>query len=67
MAVLSPQVRYEGVNGPSSFAIRGPSLTQLGHRADNRTGTDCMPFLTPRRPQSASLKGTSFPLPIHPD
>src|SRR6266851_3306929 len=27
MAVLSPQVRYEGVNGPNSVAVRGPSLT----------------------------------------
>jgi hypothetical protein len=33
MPVLSPQVRYEGMNGPSSVAVRGPSLTQLGHRA----------------------------------
>ena len=30
MAVLSPQVHYEGMNGPSSVAVRGPSLTQLG-------------------------------------
>jgi hypothetical protein len=27
MPVLSPQVRYEGMNGPSSVAVRGPSLT----------------------------------------
>ena len=27
MAVLPPQVRYEEVNGPSSVAVRGPSLT----------------------------------------
>src|SRR5258705_13528178 len=26
-----PQVRYEGMNGPSSDAARGPSLTHLGH------------------------------------
>jgi hypothetical protein len=32
MPVLSPQVRYEGVNGPSSVAVRGPSLTQSGHQ-----------------------------------
>jgi hypothetical protein len=31
MPVLSQQVRYEGVNGPSSVAVRGPSLTQTGH------------------------------------
>jgi len=29
--VLPPQVRYEEVNGRSSLAIRGQSLTQLGH------------------------------------
>jgi hypothetical protein len=28
MPVLSPQVRYEEVNGPSPVAVRGPSLTQ---------------------------------------
>jgi hypothetical protein len=27
MAVLSPQIRYWEVNGPSSVAVRGPSLT----------------------------------------
>jgi hypothetical protein len=27
MPVPSPQVRYEGMNGPSSVAVRGPSLT----------------------------------------
>src|ERR1700739_2924188 len=31
MPVLSPQVRYEGVNGPSSVAVRGPSLTRRRH------------------------------------
>jgi ABC transporter substrate binding protein len=31
MAVLSPQVRYEGMNGPSSVAVRGPSLTHFRH------------------------------------
>jgi hypothetical protein len=31
MAVLSPQVRYEEANGPSSVAVRGPSWTQRGH------------------------------------
>src|ERR1700733_1423161 len=29
--VLSRQVRYEGVNGPSSVAVRGPSSTRGGH------------------------------------
>jgi len=32
MPVLSPQVRYEGMNGPSPVAVRGPRLTQLGRR-----------------------------------
>src|ERR1035441_9601449 len=34
MPVLSPQVCYEGVNGPSSVAVRGPSLTHKRH-SDN--------------------------------
>jgi hypothetical protein len=29
MPVVSPQVGYEGVNGRSSVAVRGPSLTHL--------------------------------------
>jgi hypothetical protein len=33
MPVLSPQVRCEAVNGPSSVAIRGPSLIRNGPRA----------------------------------
>jgi len=30
MPVLSPQVRYEDINGPSSVAVRGQSLTRIG-------------------------------------
>ena len=30
MPALSPQVRHEGVNGPTSVAVRGPSLTPVG-------------------------------------
>jgi hypothetical protein len=33
MPVLSPQVRYEEVNGPSSVAVRGQSLTLNGPQA----------------------------------
>jgi hypothetical protein len=33
MAVPSPQVRYQEVNGPSFIAVRVPSLTQLGPKA----------------------------------
>jgi len=32
MPVPSPQVRYEGMSGPSSVAVRGPSLTRSGLR-----------------------------------
>ena len=32
MPVLASQVRYEEVNGPSSVAVRGESLTQSGRR-----------------------------------
>jgi len=32
MAVASPQVRYEGMNRPSSVAARGPTLTLSGHQ-----------------------------------
>ena len=31
MPMLSPQVGCEGMNGPSSVAVRGPSLTQRRH------------------------------------
>jgi hypothetical protein len=31
MPVLSPQVRYEGLNGPSSVAVSGQRLAQLQH------------------------------------
>jgi hypothetical protein len=43
-AVLSSQVRYEGMNGPSSVALRGPSLTQLYGPA-----VRCKPNLGKRR------------------
>jgi hypothetical protein len=36
MAVLSPQVRYEEVNEPSS--VGGPSLTQIPSRESERNG-----------------------------
>src|ERR1700722_13930240 len=42
MPVLSPQVRYEDINGPSSVAVRGQSLTQLRHSE----GQDRYAFLT---------------------
>ena len=31
MPVPSAQVRYEEINGPSSVAVQGQSLTQRGH------------------------------------
>src|ERR1700722_7129531 len=38
MPVPSPQVRYEAMNGPSSVAVRGQSLTHLGHSAKSNIG-----------------------------
>jgi hypothetical protein len=46
MPVPSPQVRYEEVNGPSSVAVRGPSLTHLRHWGTRRLRVHCTPART---------------------
>src|SRR6202035_6184270 len=40
VAVLSPRVRYEEVNGPGSVAVRGPRLTQSGRCRKRRSVDD---------------------------
>ena len=56
MAVLSPQVRYEEVNGPSSVAVRGPSLTQIGRRPADRVTPVVCHFSLAAQSQSARLQ-----------
>jgi hypothetical protein len=45
MPVLSPQVRYEGLNGPSPVAVQRLSLTET----DKAAGRKKMRFLDVRR------------------
>ena len=42
MPVLSLQVRYEEVNGPSSVVVRGPFLTHFGYRQQFSEPCDLM-------------------------